>query len=440
MMTAARNMNPDPSTRSSASTSRWWPWQVCAFLLLAVALSYLDRQALSVVAPIIRRQDELDLDNAQLGLLLSAFFWSFALMHLVTGWLFDRFNTRVIYALFVALWSLSQVFSGLTWDFTSLFMARVLLGAFETAGQTGAARIISRILPARDRALANGIMMSGGAVGAIVAGPVMIGLANHVGWRAGFVILGALGLVWSAAWMLWFRPPTAVVEGSVRGDHAVATRAQWETILARPSFWACIGGAALTIPIIHISGAWIPTYFVDVWGLELDQGFALYLFLIYLGLDVGFLGGGALVSYLIHRGFSVVRARKIVMFASGGLMLSAAVVPFAQSVPWAVLLVFLLNAGRAAWGAIFLAFNQDIAPARVGMIVAIMGCIGALAGAVLIWVIGMTSRSHGYDIPFFLIASLAILGLIPILLVNWDEEQPRSPLTLGAVAEASLKG
>ncbi len=116
-------MKPETSNDLLVLASRWWPWKVCAFLLLAVALSYLDRQALSVVAPIVSRKDELDLDNAELGLLLSAFFWSFALMHLVTGWLFDRFNIRVTYALFVALWSLAQVFSGLTWGFTSLFMA-----------------------------------------------------------------------------------------------------------------------------------------------------------------------------------------------------------------------------------------------------------------------------------------------------------------------------
>jgi ACS family glucarate transporter-like MFS transporter len=165
----------------SGSGLGWWPWQVCAFLLLAVALSYLDRLALSVVAPILSSAEELNLDNAQLGLLLSAFFWSFALMHLFTGWFLDRFNIRITYAVFVACWSLAQGLSGLAGGFASLFLARLLLGAFETGGQTGAARIISRILPASDRALANGIMMSGGSVGAMIAGPVMIGMAHSIG-------------------------------------------------------------------------------------------------------------------------------------------------------------------------------------------------------------------------------------------------------------------
>ncbi len=90
--------------------SRYWPWKVVAFLFAATLLSYLDRQALSVVAS--RVAGELGLDNAGLGLLLSAFFWSYALMHLLIGWPLDRFNLRLVYPLFVALWSLAQIRCG----------------------------------------------------------------------------------------------------------------------------------------------------------------------------------------------------------------------------------------------------------------------------------------------------------------------------------------
>jgi sugar phosphate permease len=398
----------------------WWPWKVCAFLLLATALSYLDRQALSIVAPVVSK--ELSLDNAQLGLLLSAFFYSYAIMHLFVGLLLDRYNIRVTYGLFVALWSLAQMLSGLAGGFASLFTARLLLGTFETAGQTGAARIISRILPGKDRALANGIMMSGGSLGAMIAGPLMIFMANSIGWRAGFIGLGVVGLVWSAAWLLWFRPPVSVLRGSINKDQPLAEEDRWRTILTNPKFWACVVGAAFTIPIIHISSAWIPTYFVQSWGLSLSAGFAAYLFFIYLGLDLGFMGGGAAVSYLIGRGWQVAQARKAVMAASALLMFSAALVPLAPSALSAVFLVFLLNMGRASWGAIFLAFNQDIAPARVGMIAGIMGCIGSLAGALLVWVIGIISKSAGFTIPFLMIAGLAVLGLFPVLFVRWEAD------------------
>lgn len=413
--------------KSTSVAKRWWPWKVCVFLLFATALSYLDRQALSIVAPVVSA--ELSLDNSELGLLLSAFFYSYAIMHLFVGWILDRYNIRVTYALFVALWSLSQIFSGLARGFSGLFTARLMLGTFEAAGQTGAARIIARILPGKDRALANGIMMSGGSLGAMIAGPLMIGLANSIGWRIGFIMLGGVGLLWATGWILWFRPPEGILQSSIRKDQPLLEADRWSTIFSSPRFWACVAGAAFTIPIIHISSAWIPTYFVQQWGLSLNTGFAFYLFFIYLGLDLGFMGGGAAVSYLIKQEYEVARARKVVMIGAAVLMLAAVVVPFTSSVLTAVGLIFLLNMGRAAWGAIFLAFNQDVAPGRVGMISGIMGCIGSFSGALLVWAIGIISKQSGFNIPFLMIAGLAVLGLFPVLLVNWEHAEPGSRVT-----------
>jgi len=402
------------------SQTRWWPWAVCLVLLTATALSYLDRQALSVVAPVVR--GELKLDNAQLGLLLSAFFYSYAGMHLVVGLILDRFNIRFVYGLFVACWSLAQMGAGLARGFVSLFTARVFLGVFEAAAQPGAARIIARIVPAKDRTFANGIMMSGGSIGAMVAPLAMIGLANTIGWRAGFMILGGIGLAWAAGWVAWFRPPVEVLKGAA-GRGALTEADRWATILRSSKFWGCVFGAMFGIPILHISSSWVPTYFVQEWRLPLAAGLGVYLFLIYLGLDVGFISGGAAVSLLVRRGLPVGRARKVVLVVSTALMLSAAAVPWAASVPAAVAMVFLLNAGRASYGANFLAFNQDIAPGRVGMMAGVMGAVGAFSGALLVWAIGVMSKAGGFKLPFLMVGCLAVLGVIPLLVVRWDLER-----------------
>ncbi len=105
------------------SAYRRWPWKVCLFFLLATAMSYLDRQALSIAAPVI--QQETHLDNARLGLLVSAFFYSYYFGHLAVRWVLDRFLTRVTYATFVGLWSISQAMGGLARGFGSLFAARL---------------------------------------------------------------------------------------------------------------------------------------------------------------------------------------------------------------------------------------------------------------------------------------------------------------------------
>jgi ACS family hexuronate transporter-like MFS transporter len=409
----------NPHERRRAMTrSLWWPWKVCVFLLFATGLSYLDRQALSIAAPLIR--GELKLDNAQLGILLSAFLYSYSFMHLVVGWILDHFPLRITYALFVICWSMSQALAGVARGFGSLFGARLLLGGFEAAAQPGAARIIAGLFPQKDRSMANGLMMSGGSLGALVAPVIMIWLANTVGWRAGFIVLGGAGLAWAGLWLLWFRPPATVLAGLKPKSGAVPAAEPWSEILRSAKFWSCIAGAAFGTPIIHITSAWIPTYFVQQWHRPVDAGLGAYLLIIYAGSDLGFLSGGASVSLLIRRGIAVAAARKIVMSVSTILMLAAALVPFARRPEWAVVLVFLVNTGRASWGANFLAFNQDIAPGRVGMMVGIMGCLGALSGALLVWAIGALSKAAGFTIPFFLLGGLGLLGLVPILPVSWE--------------------
>lgn len=395
-----------------------WQWKLCGFLLMATALSYLDRQALSVVAPVVA--GELNLDNEQLGRLLSAFFYAYAAMHIVVGWILDRYNIRVTYGLFVALWSGSQILAGFARGFGELFACRLLLGAFETAGQTGAARIIARTLPARQRTFANGLMMSGGSIGAILAPVLMIFLANRYGWRFGFVVLGLLGFAWAAAWLLWFRPKPEVLHGTSNAS-TLSEADRIGTILRNRRFWACVAGAACTIPIIHISSSWMPTYFVQEWGLKVSGTLSGYLFLVYAGLDIGFVGGGAAVSWLISRGWSVARARVRMMWISAAAMLSIGLVPFAPSVGFAIAGIFLLNVGRACWGALFLAFNQDIAPGRVGLVAGIMGCIGSFMGALLVWLIGWVTKTRGYDGPFWMIAVLVVAGTVPVALAGWEK-------------------
>jgi hypothetical protein len=92
-----------------------------------------------------------------------------------------------------------------------------------------------------------------------------------------------------------------------------------------------------------------------------------------------------------------------------------------------VLLVFCVNAGRASWGANFLSFNQDIAPGRVGMMVGIMGFVGALSGALLVWLIGVLSKAAGFTVPFFMLGGLGLLGLLPLLPVSWELAVAKQP-------------
>lgn len=414
-------MPPPPASSPlsiSSEKTRRWSWIICTVLLFATLISYLDRQSFSVMAPVIG--EELSLDNERLGVVLSAFFLAYGVMHLFVGFFLDRFNIRWTYAAFVLLWSISQLLTGFAQTFATLFACRFALGIFEAAGQTGAARIISRIFDKDNRTLANGIMMSGGSLGALIAPPLMILLHHTVGWRTGFVILGLLGFVWVMVWLSVFRPsPDHQVMATARKNRALPGES-WGMILRTPRFWACVAGAMFGIPIIHVAGAWLPTYFMQSWNLGMKTDLAVYLTLIYLAFDVSLIVSGLLVRRAIRRGVPPGLARKRVLAVAGLLMGSAAFLFAAPSVGVAVALMFLLNLGRAAFGSIFLSFNQEIAPSRVGTIAGIMGAIGAFSGSALVYLIGKITAHGSFGLPFAVVGIIGVVGTLALLAVNWD--------------------
>jgi len=405
--------------------SKWWMWKVCIFLLFATTLSYLDRNAFSVVAPVI--QEEFNWDNATIGQILSAFFIAYGIMHLFVGVILDNTNIRYTYGLFVLFWSLSQMLTSLAQGFASLFGFRFSLGVFEAAGHPGGMRIIARIIPERDRTLANSILISGGSLGALLAPPLMIYLNNTIGWRYGFVVLGSLGVVWAALWMWWFRPPEEILTGKKEGKRIIEEEDQWKNILHNPKFWACVAGALLVIPIIHVTYSWVSIYFVQEWDMELKVDLAKYLLIIALGFEAALYITGFLVSYLARKGVPTGKARKMILAGAALFMFSVAFITTSPTVMVAVAFLFCLNFGRAAFNPIFYSFIQEISSQRVGTLGGIMGAIGSFSGSLLIYIFGLISEGADFDIPFMLIGTIAILGTVPMLFVNWDKKKEISP-------------
>ena len=144
-------------------------WAVCGILFLATVLNYLDRQTLSMAAPLIQR--DLSLDNAHIGMLFSAFFYTYGLMMAIAGWILDRVSVRLGYAVSVFLWSVAGALTGLITNFGELFGCRLLLGIGEAANWPAALRTVARVMPPEKRSLANGLFNSGASVGAIIAPP-----------------------------------------------------------------------------------------------------------------------------------------------------------------------------------------------------------------------------------------------------------------------------
>ncbi len=178
-------------------------WIICGLLFLGTIVNYLDRQTISVSAS--RIAAEMHLNDFDLGELFFGFLFSYGIAQILVGPILDRFKTVPAYAAAVIAWSLAGASTALAPTFGFLLAARIALGLCESPNWPLGLRVVARTFPSSQRSLANGIFESGTSVGALVAPPIVIYLATAYGWRTSFVVIGAVGFVWVALWLSWFR-------------------------------------------------------------------------------------------------------------------------------------------------------------------------------------------------------------------------------------------
>src|SRR5467141_1230699 len=178
-------------------------WTIVSLLFTASLINYLDRAAISFALPLISR--DFHLAPTTKGLLLSSFFWSYALMQMPIGWCADRLNLRWLYAGAFALWSLAQGLTGLAESLEVLIGFRILLGIGESIYLPGGSKIVSLLFSNKDRGLPSGLFDFGTRSGLVLEGILVPWLLTHYGWRHTFLLLGFTGLVWIIPW-LWVFP------------------------------------------------------------------------------------------------------------------------------------------------------------------------------------------------------------------------------------------
>jgi sugar phosphate permease len=177
-------------------------------LILSGTVNYLDRATLAVANPLIRQ--ELGLNVAGMGLLLSAFLWSYAFSQLPAGALVDRLGPRRLLTIGLTVWSLAQAAAGLVTNFGVFVLARIALGIGESPQFTSATRVVRDWFNVRDRGLPIGMVATSPFIGQAIAPPLLTALMLAFGWRLMFVIMGAAGLLVAAIWFTFFREPREV--------------------------------------------------------------------------------------------------------------------------------------------------------------------------------------------------------------------------------------
>lgn len=287
-------------------------------LVISVTVSTIDRAALSVANPLIRA--EFGLSVADMGYLLSAFLWAYALAQLPIGTLIDRFGPRWVLSIGLAVWSTAQMLCGLVTGPVQLFAARALLGAGEAPQFPSGARVVRDWFAIKERGTATGIFLSASYLGTGLAAPLLTFLMLSFGWRWMFIVMGIFGLGMAVVWKLFYREPSQVTltqaENSYRLDGNLTpvgnrvTFSQWRSLFRSTTTWGLVTGYFGVIYVNWLFNTWLPGYLQMERHMTLEHvGWAVaipYTFAV-----CGALFAGRLTDWLAKRGVSLINSRRI---------------------------------------------------------------------------------------------------------------------------------
>ncbi|MEZ5398369.1 MAG: MFS transporter [Bryobacteraceae bacterium] len=386
-------------------------WGLCLMMMAATTLIYLDRQALSLLAPVI--QEELGIDNRGLGWVFSAFYYAYTGAQFAVGLLLDRLSLRWMYGGAVLAWAAASTLTGAARSFGMLVAFRIVLAIVESGNWPGAMRIVARALPPQDRALGNGIFTSGTSVGALIAPAMVIGVSSAVGWRWSFVALGLAGAVWFAAWVWFTRGPALgsvwrTQPGESRGAGGIAAYA---ALVRLPQFWRVFAITILVNPILYFFLNWLPVYYKQQHGIGQGARLAKILTATFLGLDLGYLACGATILLLTRRGWTLRTARRAVLLTASVLLAGIAAAPAAGSLNATVAIIVAAVFATGVWISMYLTLAQEVSPASVSTAAGLLGGSGAFAGALLMGAVGVVTQATGsFALPFYAVAAMGVLA------------------------------
>jgi ACS family hexuronate transporter-like MFS transporter len=340
----------DAMKSPAVSKSRW---VMLAFAFVATVINYLDRQTLSVLAPVLL--ERFKISATTYSHIIFAFMLAYTVMNGVSGALLDRLGTKVGYALTIAWWSAAEILTAFSAGALSLGIFRFLLGVGEAGNYPAGVKVIGEWFPPQERSLASGIFNSGAAIGAMLAPPLLALMVLEMGWQASFVLVGALGFVWLAAWMVFYRTPPinpGEVESPPPGVWALAkTRFVWQFTLSK----------VFADPVWYFYTFWFPQY------LKVGHGFTMKeigqtAWIPFFTAGVGNLAGGFLCSWLLRIGLTAQIARRIGVLVFSGLMVAAVPSAMVHSSALAIALISTATFGYSGALANVLAIPRDLFP------------------------------------------------------------------------------
>jgi ACS family hexuronate transporter-like MFS transporter len=404
-------------------------WRIAILLCLITTINYIDRQALTVAAPLL--MEEFSISATQYGWITSGFLFAYGFGQLICGPLIDRLGSKRAFSLAVIAWSIAGMLHAVGRGFASFFSFRVLLGLTEAANFPAATKAIAEWFPQSERSLAVGIFTMGPGLGAIIAPPLIAGIIMLWGWQAAFLIPGAFGFIWLILWKRWFHLPA---------DHPGLPADERQFILAntesvpvsdsdnpdgdgRPWYWSLryreVWGLMLSRFVsdgaFYFFIFWLPLYLTLERGFDL-KAIALFAWIPFLAVDIGGITGGYLGKRLIDKGMSLNKSRKLVIWIGAVLVLAAMPAASTESAALALGLIAIAMFAIQFKASSMFALPADLFPARdVGTVWGMYGAVGSFGGMVFSSLAGWTIDHYSWT-PLFVAAGC--MHIVSAIVIN----------------------
>lgn len=406
---------------STASRRPSLRWAIVAMLFASTVLNYLDRQTLSILATTV--QADLGMSDLAYAHVVQLFLLAYAFAYLLAGRVTDWLGTRLSLALFVGWWSIANMLTGLAQNVSQLGAARFALGLGEAGNYTAGPKAVSEHFEPAERGLALGIYTAGAMVGATIAPPLIGWLALTHGWRAAFIVTGALGLFWILAWFAIY--PRSTDSREALPVAPLGERALWRSILSERAVWGLAMARLIADPVWYFYLFWFPKYLQESRDLSLAL-VASVAWLVYLAADFGSVGGGLLSGRLIRRGMSPARARLVAMGLAACLAPVGFLIAGEPSIP-----VTLALAATVAFAHLIFQINistlvVDLYPGHVvATVFGVIGAGSALGGILSTQVVGLLVTQQSYGMVFIL---MAFCHPIAFAIAWWATRSPKTSI------------
>jgi len=412
----AMNATAEATKIDSINSSPKRRWIFVALVTAAIAISYFDRQTISVAIAAIQRT--IPISNEQFSYLQTGFLLAYAALYAIGGRMLDKLGTRLGFTLIMLWWSLACMLHGFAGTFAWLLVMRLLLGMGEGGAFPAATRVISEWLPAGERATAMGCINAGTAVGSLLAPPLIGLVLIYSGWRAVFFSAGTIGLAWVLLWAVLYRPAAGSASVNKLAARQIAERMSSRDIISLRSVQGLVLAKFLSDSAWYFMLFWLPKYLYDARGFDIKH-VSYYAWIPYAASGLGSFLGGWCSSRLLRSGRTLNFSRKLVLGINAAMMPAVMLVTHVP-VSYALLLFSIAFFAQQSWSGLIMTIPADVFPlSAVGTVSGLVGFGGSIGGAIFGLIAGaLLGHGFSYTVLFTAIGTFHLIGFLVLVYVG----------------------